>query len=156
MTFGCSSLWLIIKNIIRGKVMASPKFGPQWVLWIYVCSWFVHAPKGLQPCTNQLVFGLCRFMWIIDPLIIRSNPCLRALAHPSTFEVLWVKEHTPNACTIFTFKLAFESFKERGGGGLCQTFLKNIWRLDIASEIKLNIYIIRLIYTCMHYCLWWL
>jgi hypothetical protein len=48
-------LWLITKNTIKGKVVASPKFEPWWVLWIYVCMWFVRAPKVLQPCTNQLV-----------------------------------------------------------------------------------------------------
>jgi hypothetical protein len=41
------SPWLIIENIIRRKVVASPKFGPWWVLWIRVCSWFVYAPKVL-------------------------------------------------------------------------------------------------------------
>jgi hypothetical protein len=44
-----------IENIIRGKVVASPKSGPRWILWIHVCSWLVHAPKVLQLCTNQLV-----------------------------------------------------------------------------------------------------
>jgi hypothetical protein len=45
-------------NTIRGKVVASPKFGPWWVLWVlwvHVCPWFVHAPKMVQPRTNQLV-----------------------------------------------------------------------------------------------------
>jgi hypothetical protein len=49
------ALWPGIKNIIRGKVMASPKSGLWWVLWIYVCSWFIHAPKVLPLCINQLV-----------------------------------------------------------------------------------------------------
>jgi hypothetical protein len=40
---------------IRGKVMASPKFGPWWVLWVRVCMWLVLAPKVLKLCTNQLV-----------------------------------------------------------------------------------------------------
>jgi hypothetical protein len=48
-------LWLITKNTIRGKVVASPKFGPWWVLWIRVCLWLVCAPKVLQLCINQLV-----------------------------------------------------------------------------------------------------
>jgi hypothetical protein len=33
--------WLIIKNTIRGKVVASPKSGMWWVLWVGVCTWFV-------------------------------------------------------------------------------------------------------------------
>jgi hypothetical protein len=28
--------WLSIENIIRGKVVASPKSGPWWVLWVRV------------------------------------------------------------------------------------------------------------------------
>jgi len=39
--------WLGIENITRGKVVASPKFGPWWVLWVSVCLWFVRAPKVL-------------------------------------------------------------------------------------------------------------
>jgi hypothetical protein len=48
-------LWLVINNIIKGKVVASPKSKSWWVLWICVCPWFVHAPKVLQLCINQLV-----------------------------------------------------------------------------------------------------
>ncbi len=47
--------WLGTENTIRGKVMASPKFGPWWVLWVCVYSWLVCAPKMFQLCTNQLV-----------------------------------------------------------------------------------------------------
>jgi len=42
-------------NTIRGKVVASPKFEPWWVLWIYVYPWFIHAPKVLWLCINQFV-----------------------------------------------------------------------------------------------------
>jgi hypothetical protein len=40
---------------IRGKVVASPKFGLWWVLWVRVYPWLVLAPKVLQLCINQLV-----------------------------------------------------------------------------------------------------
>jgi hypothetical protein len=49
------ALWPGTKNIIRGKVVASPKFGPWWVFWIYVYPWLIRAPKMLQLCINQLV-----------------------------------------------------------------------------------------------------
>jgi hypothetical protein len=39
------ALWLGKKNTIRGKVVASPKSGLWWILWLFVCSWFVRAPK---------------------------------------------------------------------------------------------------------------
>ncbi len=32
-------------NTIWGKVMASPKSGPWWILWIQSCLWFVLAPR---------------------------------------------------------------------------------------------------------------
>jgi len=35
------------KYTIRGKVVASPKFGSWWLLWVQVCSWLVLAPKVL-------------------------------------------------------------------------------------------------------------
>jgi len=45
-------LWLVIENIIRGKVVASPKFESWWVLQVYVCLWVVYAPKVFQLYTN--------------------------------------------------------------------------------------------------------
>jgi hypothetical protein len=48
-------LWQGTKYTIRGKVVASPKSRPWWILWVCVCPWFVHAPKMLQLCTNQLI-----------------------------------------------------------------------------------------------------
>jgi hypothetical protein len=50
---------------IRGKVLASPKSGPWWVVWVQGRSWFVLTPKVLQQCTNQFVWfctSLCE--WI--------------------------------------------------------------------------------------------
>ncbi len=59
MTFKVLVSWLGIEYIIRGKVVASPNFGPWWVLWVQVCSWLVLTPKMLQLCTNQLVIWFC-------------------------------------------------------------------------------------------------
>ncbi len=39
----------------KGEGGGFPKFGLWWVLWIHVCSWLVHAPKGFQLCINQLI-----------------------------------------------------------------------------------------------------
>jgi hypothetical protein len=58
------ALWLSTKNIIRGKVVASPKSEPWWVLWVCVCLCFVHALKVLQLCTNQLI------IWFVQ---VREN-----------------------------------------------------------------------------------
>jgi hypothetical protein len=40
--------WRGTKYIIRGKVVASPKSRPWWVLWVQVCLWFVLASKVFQ------------------------------------------------------------------------------------------------------------
>jgi hypothetical protein len=53
------ALWLGIENIIRGKVVASPKSGPCCVCeFVFARGLFVH-----QKCSNyalaNLLFGLC-------------------------------------------------------------------------------------------------
>ncbi len=72
--------------------VAFTKFGLWCVLWVCVCSWFFHAPKTFQLCTNQLVVW---FVQIIDLLVTHPSPHPIALAHPSTLEVLRVRERTP-------------------------------------------------------------
>jgi hypothetical protein len=47
--------WPGTKFTIRGKVLASPKSGPWWILWVRVCPWLARAPTMFQLCTNQLV-----------------------------------------------------------------------------------------------------
>ncbi len=60
-------LWLGTKYTIRGKVVASPKSGPWWVLWVWVCPWLVLPPKVFQLCINQLVVLFCvgPYEWMI-------------------------------------------------------------------------------------------
>jgi hypothetical protein len=57
---GQNDIWVLaplpgIENTIKGKEVASPKYGSWWVLWVCVCPWFIHAQKVLQLCINQLV-----------------------------------------------------------------------------------------------------
>jgi hypothetical protein len=71
-----------------------------------------------QKCSNyaltNLLFGLCKSIWIINLLVIHPNPHPRAMAHPLTPEVLWVNECTPihYFFVVFIFELTFEYFKE--------------------------------------------
>jgi hypothetical protein len=58
--------WRSIEYTIRGKLVASPKSGPWWVLWIRLYPWLILAPKVLQLCTNHLVLVLCRSVWVVD------------------------------------------------------------------------------------------
>jgi hypothetical protein len=67
MPFGCWSQ-PSTKYTIRGKVVASPKSRPWWVLWVRFCLWLVLAPKVFQLCTNQLVIWfvqVCMSGWLL-------------------------------------------------------------------------------------------
>jgi hypothetical protein len=110
--------WKGVKYIIRGKVVASPKSGSWWVLWILWvqdCPWLILAPKVFQLCTNHLVLVLCRSVWVIEAcqfFLIPSQSSSTPL-YPS--KVLRAREHAPtprfpmfSACMGFTF----ESLKE--------------------------------------------
>jgi hypothetical protein len=57
---GQNDIWVLVpwpdtKCTIRGKVLASPKFGSWRILWVCVCPWLICAPKVFQFYTNQLV-----------------------------------------------------------------------------------------------------
>jgi len=67
-------LWPGTKYIIRGKVMASPKFGPWWVLWIRVCSWLVRALKCYNYTLTNLLFSFCKSVSVSELLVNLPNP----------------------------------------------------------------------------------
>jgi len=66
--------WLGTKYNIMGKVVISPKSRPWWVLWVRVCPWFVCAPKCFNYTLTNLLFGLCRFVWVIELFINLPSP----------------------------------------------------------------------------------
>jgi len=74
-----------------------------------------------QKCSNyaltNLLFGLCKSIWIIEPLVTHISPHSKAPTCPSTLEVLQARESTliPYLSIVFTFGLAIESMKEFGG-----------------------------------------
>jgi hypothetical protein len=82
---------------------------------------FAHGLYLHQKCFNyaltNMLFGMCMSVWIIELLITCPSPHFRALAHPSTPEMLWVRELalTPSPFIVFTFRLHVESIKELGG-----------------------------------------
>jgi hypothetical protein len=57
--FGMWASWRGAQYSIRGKVVASPKSGPWWVLWVQVCLWLVLTPKEFPQGTNQLMAWFC-------------------------------------------------------------------------------------------------
>ncbi len=126
------------KEYYKGEGGDFPKFGPcgESYKFVYACGLIVH-----QKCSNyklsNLLFGLCRFVWIIDPLVIRRSPHPETPPHPSTCEVLQTKERTPIpfSSNVFSFGFAFESSKECGGcinlssvSSLCYVFQRFFWK----------------------------
>ncbi len=78
---GQNAIWMLVpwpatKYTIRGKVVASPKFGSRWVLWVRICPWLVLTPKVLQPCINQLIVWFVQVRVSDWLLIILPNPIL--------------------------------------------------------------------------------
>ncbi len=96
---------LMERHTIRGKVVASPKFGLWWVLWIRGCSWLVLTPKMLQQGINQLVVwfcaGSCEWISCLSFLLVPSwssnttlypQKCCEPRSMPSTpnFSVVFI------------------------------------------------------------------
>jgi hypothetical protein len=64
------------KVYYKGRVVASLKFGPWWILWVHVCLWFVRAPKcSNYALTNLLfgLFGLCGWLYCLSIFLIPSQ-----------------------------------------------------------------------------------
>jgi hypothetical protein len=99
----------------------------------------MHQKYSNHALTN-LLFELCRSVWIIDPFIIHPSPHPRALTRPSTPEMLWAKECTPTpSFIVFTFELTFESFKECGGASCTSwSYFLSCMPMPFASVQKHN------------------
>ncbi len=69
-------LWLGTKYIIRGKVVASPKSEPWWILWVHVCPWLVIAPKCCNYTLTNALFGFCRSVWVSEMFVNLPSPIL--------------------------------------------------------------------------------
>jgi len=105
--------WRGIEYTIKGKVMASPKSGLWWVLWIWVCPWLILAPKVFQLCIKHLVFGFVQ--------VHVSSWCLSLFLVPSwsSSMPLYPQSVTSQGTCLnsllfhcFQFKFTFESIKE--------------------------------------------
>jgi hypothetical protein len=74
-----NAIWVLVpwpstKYTIRGKVVASPKF-ELW--WVCVCPWFACAPKCSKYTLTNLLFSLCRSVWVIEFLVNLSSLILK-------------------------------------------------------------------------------
>jgi hypothetical protein len=135
---GQNDIWVLVpwpctKYIIRGKVMASPKSGPWWVLWICVCLWFICAPKVLQLCTNQfVVWFLCKYVWVIELFVNLLSPHPRVPTRPFTPKMLQTKEcaPTPFPSVVFILGLVVSPSKSLG--------VRHIFIISVLNLNKLN------------------
>jgi hypothetical protein len=76
---------------------------------------FMHQRWSNYALTN-LLFGLYKFVWVIDLLVNLPSPHPEAPAHCSTPKVMWTRERTPTPpFVVFIFGLVIESIKELGG-----------------------------------------
>ncbi len=109
------ALWLGIDNTIRGRwwLPLSSSGGKSCE------SMFVHGLSMHQKCSNHaltnLLFGLCRSVWIIDLLVIHLNPHL-GVQHAPLPQSTTSWESYPNSLSFRCFHIgfAFESIKELG------------------------------------------
>jgi hypothetical protein len=85
---------------------------------------YAHGLFVQQKCSNHalinLLFSLCTSVWIINLLVTRPSSHPIAPTCPFIPKMLQVRKHTPtlSSSIVFTFELAFESFKECGGASL--------------------------------------
>jgi hypothetical protein len=107
---GQNAIWMWVswrgtKYIIRGKVVATPKF-ELW--WVQVCLWLILAPKVFQLCTNHFVFGFVQARvsnWCLSFFLIPSRSSNTPL-YPLPPKVLWAKKRAPTPCS---FAVSFQT-----------------------------------------------
>jgi hypothetical protein len=107
--------WPSTKYIIREKVVASPKFSLWWVLWVRFCSWFVIAPKCFDYTLTNLLFSLCKFVWVSDCLSFFLVPS-QSSSTPLYPQSVASQGACPNSLCFRCFHIifTFESIKELG------------------------------------------
>jgi hypothetical protein len=71
--------WPNTNNTIKGKVGGFPQVQAMGSL-VSLCLPMVHSCT--KSALTNLLFGICRFVWIIDPFVIHLNPNFRALHGP--------------------------------------------------------------------------
>jgi hypothetical protein len=125
MTFGCrpsgqaqrileGGRWWLPQSLSRGESCES----------MFVHGLLIHKKCSNYTLTN-LLFGLCRFVWIIDSLVICFNLHPKALAHPFAPKMLRARKCTPSPylSVVFTFGLIVKSIKEFGGASTSHNWL---------------------------------
>jgi hypothetical protein len=134
---GQNDIWVLVPwpgrmYITRGRWWLPPSSGRgESCESVFARGLSVHQ-KCFNYALTNLLFGLCRHVWVIDLLVILPSPYLGAPIHPSTPKVLQAREHTPtpSPSVVFTFGLAFESIQEPGGASPW-ALLPNRWAFGL-------------------------
>jgi hypothetical protein len=118
---GQNDIWVLVpwpstKYTIRGKVVASPKFGLWWILWVYVCSWFVRAPKCCNYTLTNLLFGLCRSVWVNEVLVNLPSP-MSKLQHAPLPPKCYEPKNAPNSFSFHCLHLWTCNWTHQGAWG---------------------------------------
>ncbi len=132
----------------------SPTLSGAWNVTPGLHSWpasFASPYFGREPkvrVTTNLLFSLCRFVWIIDSLVTHFNSHPRARAHPFTSQVLWTRERASILfpSIAFTFGLKVESIKEFGGALIWNKY----WQEKNRNESWNEIFLYSLIWEVLH------
>jgi hypothetical protein len=104
------------KVYYKGEVVTSPKSKLGWVLIVRGCPWLVCALKCSSYALTNLLFGLCRSVWMIELFVNLPSPIPELQHAPLPLKVLRAKKHapTPSPSVVFTLRLIVESIKELG------------------------------------------
>jgi len=62
-------MWPCIEYTIKGKVVAQV-----WAVVSLVSSWLIHASRCSNYALTNLLFSLCKFVWVIELLVNLPNP----------------------------------------------------------------------------------
>ncbi len=97
---------------------------------------FVHQKCSNYALTN-LLFGLCRSMWVIDLLVTIPSPYPGTPAHPFTPKLLRAREHTPipHSFIVFTLDSHLNLLKSLGVcHSVSQPYFERVWGWDSHSR----------------------
>jgi hypothetical protein len=124
------ALWPGRYNIIRGRLVASPNPGRgEFCESVFDCGSSVHQKCSNYALTN-LLFDLCRSMWIIDSFVIRSSPHPRTLACPFTPRNATSQGACLNSLSFHYFHLGIRSWVYLvvwGRVPICVSCISKVW-----------------------------
>jgi hypothetical protein len=127
----------------KGEGGGFPKSRLWWVLWVCVCPWFVCAPKCSNYTLTNLLFGLCRSVWVIELLVNLPSP-ISELQHAPLPAKCCEPGNEPNSFSFRCLHFWIRSWVHQKAWG-CVTLIECAWLYKTLKCHKL--------YTLMNYLL---